>query len=74
MMFRSKPPSNLFCRHTETRHIARDKDFPSRLYLRQCKKCGRYFIYDKFVDRYSYGMKNVCWEYWTEIIPHYKQR
>ena len=55
---------NLFCRH-ETIHIANHKKYQSRLYLRQCKKCGKYFVYDKFADRYA-KEKNVNWAEWKK--------
>ena len=54
----------LFCRH-ETVHIANHKKYYSRFHIRQCKKCGKYFVYDKFADRYS-KVKNIDWEEWIK--------
>ena len=57
MMFKK-----IFCMH-KTIHITSHKKYQSRFYLRQCVKCGKYFIYDKFNDSYI-KVKNVNWEEW----------
>lgn len=40
----------LFCKH-DKEHIATEKNYPSRMHLFRCKKCGQLFYYDKFENR-----------------------
>jgi len=58
----------LFCIH-KTEHIATHKRCGYRISLRQCKKCGKYFAYDKMWDSYT-RLKNIDWEEWEGYEPN----
>lgn len=56
-----------FCKH-DTDAVLRHKYYPSRLWIRRCKKCGAYFFYDKFDDRMvRQYVKDVNIDEWDSI-------
>lgn len=62
----------LFCRH-KLIYIAHNRSYSSRLHLWQCKKCGKYIIYDKFDNKYG-EERCVNWAEWERVgDPNEKQ-